>query len=306
MSQPYLDLARQGKNHWWRYALSIIVILGFWLFLGGLPIIALVVIGLIRGTITPNDTNPIEKLGAFDLYAAILLGFIPLFIGLFLSVRFIHGRRVMTLITPLKRPIWKRFWLGFGVWTLLVGLASLVEAWLYPGRYQFTFMPAEFLAFLVVGLALIPIQSGTEELLFRGYILQSLGLKVRNPVILSIMNGLFFWLPHLGNPEVEVDFWLVSSMYVTLGIFFTAITLRSQGLELALGAHIANNLFMTVVASYPAGALPASAFFTVTTLDPVYGLASLLVSALLFYGIIFIGFRRWFEQGVSTEAQPEN
>jgi hypothetical protein len=50
------------------------------------------------------------------------------------------------------------------------------------------------------------------------------------------------------------------------------------------------------VASYPHGALPTPAFFSVTKLDPVFGLVSTVAGALIFYVVVFKGFTGLFEQ----------
>ena len=47
------------------------------------------------------------------------------------------------------------------------------------------------------------------------------------------------------------------------------------GLELALGLHVANNLYSALVANYTVSALPSESIFTVNVIDPFYGLISL-------------------------------
>jgi membrane protease YdiL (CAAX protease family) len=66
-----------------------------------------------------------------------------------------------------------------------------------------TFQPpgGEFLLFLVVAVILVPVQSGFEEVFLRGYLLQGLMQFLRNKVVLAILTGVIFALPHLANPE---------------------------------------------------------------------------------------------------------
>jgi hypothetical protein len=55
----FLELARQGKNEWWRYILTVFLILIIWQILGALPSIYLFIFVLAKGNpqtnITPCD-----------------------------------------------------------------------------------------------------------------------------------------------------------------------------------------------------------------------------------------------------------
>jgi hypothetical protein len=138
-----------------------------------------------------------------------------------------------------------------------------------------------------MALALVPIQTSAEELLFRGYLLQGLGRLTRQPIVLAVVSGLLFALPHFFNPEVAVNFWAVMAFYFSFGAAMTWITLRDGSLELALGVHAANNLFGTLLASYAGSALEAPAIFTAAGFNPWYNLISGLLALLAFYLVIF-------------------
>jgi hypothetical protein len=94
-------------------------------------------------------------------------------------------------------------------------------------------------------------------------------------------------LPHLANPEVRTDFVLMPAYYFGIGLLLALVTLRDNRLELAVGAHAANNLFSSLVANYVNSALPTPSVFTVSRLDALYALAAFVVTAVIFYGGIF-------------------
>jgi membrane protease YdiL (CAAX protease family) len=144
-----------------------------------------------------------------------------------------------------------------------------------------------FLPFVIPVLLLVPIQTSSEELLFRGYLLQAFGLKIRNWLVLCFLSGLFFALPHAGNPEVSVNFWLVMAYYFSTGMFLAFITLKDQRLELALGVHAANNIFTSLFANYKVSVLPTPALFTIQTLDATFALAAYLLSIVVFWLVFF-------------------
>ena len=139
-----------------------------------------------------------------------------------------------------------------------------------------------FLPFVLLALILVPVQTSAEELFFRGYILQGVGLRMRNIWVLSAISGLLFGLPHLLNPEASVNYPLLFLYYFTFGFSLAYITLRDGRLELALGAHAANNLFSVIFANYTLTVLPTPSLFTITVLDAVYSVPAALIGMAIF------------------------
>ena len=65
------------------------------------------------------------------------------------------------------------------------------------------------------------------------------------------------------------------------------IALRDGRLELAIGLHAANNVFLALVANYEGSALATAAVFTARELDPWYSLATLVAGGSAFYWWFF-------------------
>jgi len=284
METSFLDLARQGKNDWWRYALSTVVILVSWLGGSVVLFIPMFAISLMSGSRpVPNpETGEITGVDPLLLVTTLLLSFLPLLISLLLAVRFIHQRSLTSLITPLPRIDWKRMAIGFLAFGVLIGLACIVEAFLFPGRYQFTFEPLETLKFVPVILLLIPFQAASEELVFRGYMLQGIGLLTRQAWIPVTISSLLFMLLHISNPEAQTNTVLALASYLVSALIFALVTIRDNRLELAIGMHIANNVFVLLVNNV-VSTLPVPSVFTVMELDVVYNLVSLIVIGVIFY-----------------------
>ena len=283
----YLEVARQGKNDWWRYLISFPAILVTWLFIGSIPVVILMMYVSLDGD-PATDFSGTGFVGIPVLleFLITMVSFIPLLAATLLAVRFIHERPLKTLITAHAHIRWRRVLAGAGVWLLIAALLSTVESILYPGRYVLTFQPV-LLIFALLALILTPLQTSAEEVFFRGYLLQWMGLRSKNQWLLSILNGALFFLPHAANPEMATDSILIGLGYFAIGFFFTLITLQDRGMELALGMHAANNLFAGLFANYSVTALPSPSLFTVQTLDPVYSLVSLVVGMIAFYVVFF-------------------
>ena len=284
----YLELARHGRTDWWRYLISFPAILMIWLMVGSIPVILLLTYVSMDGDPTTNFSGTgFVGVPVILEFLITMSSFIPLLAATFVAVRFIHERSLKTLVTAKAQIRWRRIFAGAGVWLLIAALLSVIEAILYPGRYVLTFQPAILLIFAALSLILIPIQTSAEELFFRGYLLQWMGLRLKNRWLLSFLNGVLFFLPHAANPEMATSSILIGLGYFLIGFFFTLITLQDNGMELALGMHTANNLFAGLFANYVVTALPSPSLFTVQTLDPVYSLISLVVGMIVFYMIFF-------------------
>lgn len=290
MTNQYLSLAKQGKNAWWRYLFSLLLILFFYQILGIIPFAILNATLILDGN-SATQLNPqtlqFEGIESLLPYLAINFVLISLLAGLYIAVRFVHQRRIITLVTPDKQIKWKRIYQGFGVYFLLISLMALVGFFLAPSEYKFTLKLNQFFIFLPIALIITPIQASAEELFFRGYLMQGLSLITRNSSIAIGGSSVVFMLPHLLNPETASNFILTALLYFCLGLFFAFITVRDNSLELAIGAHTANNLFVVLILNYSNSALPSPSIFTTSELDPFSSLISFVIVAIIFCLIIF-------------------
>lgn len=290
MGQQFLNLTELGKNGAARWLGGTALILFLWFVVGSiftLPFLLVSGANLLSGQLEDGDP--------FWIYIAVSVSFPFIWLGLWLAVRFIHRRAFRTLITPAPKISWARVAQGFLVWLVLIALAQIVEFVIYPERAQFTFDASRWLFFLPFVLILTPIQTSAEELLFRGYWLQGTGRLTKNFIVLCVVNGILFGLPHMLNPEVTSN--PGSSLLLFLNYFLTGAvlafyTLRDNRLELALGAHASNNLFAALAVNYTDSALTTPAIFTNSTLDATFGLIALAVISIAFYFIVFRVFTR--------------
>ena len=298
MGNEFLDLARQGKNDWPRYVLSLAVILTSWLFVGSLAF--LVFVGpqmgpylnqrVESGAALPGGSEVEQFLATVDplaTYLGLSATFVFLVLGILVAVKLIHQRPFLTLITTRASFDWRRAGQGFVWWFGLSLAAAAVEALLYPGRYQLTFNFRSFFIFLPFVLILTPIQTTAEELLFRGYLMQGVGLLVRRWLLPAILTSLLFGVLHGGNPELSTGGPLLLAVYFGSGLLAALLTLRDNRLELAIGYHAANNVFGALVANYAVSALPTPAVFTIMQNDVIYGLLSFVIMAVIFYVGVF-------------------
>jgi membrane protease YdiL (CAAX protease family) len=212
---------------------------------------------------------------------------VPFLLGTVLVTALIHRRSPLTLVTGRRSVDWGRVGTGFGVLFALVVLSTFVEYLLYPSSFSLGPSLAAFAPFALLALVLTPIQATAEELFFRGYLVQGAGLISRNSLFLAAASGVLFMLPHLANPGLVLP---VALYHFGFGAFFAWVSLRDGTLELAIGAHAANNLFGAAVLGFEGSALSTPTLFYTDRFVPAYSLAQFLVAAALFYLAVFVLF----------------
>jgi membrane protease YdiL (CAAX protease family) len=221
-------------------------------------------------------------------YLAVNFSIFMMLAGLALTVKFIHGRPLLTLVTPEAGVGWMRVARGALVWAVIAAAIVVIEDTLFPGRYYLSFDAGRFFAFLALVLVLTPIQAASEELVFRAYAMQGLALLTRRPALIAVASSVVFTAPHLLNPEVhQYGVLVMAANYFAIGMLLATVTLRDGRLELAVGLHAVNNVFLALVANYEGSALTTESVFTATELDPVYSLASIIAGTVVFHAWIF-------------------
>ncbi len=280
----FIDLAKQGRNNWWRYLLSLALILAF-------PLTVAIIASAVSGAVGYHAFGETENpgTGRDPITSFIELGVFDasLIVGILLGIRIVHRRPFLTLITPNRSIDWRKIRKSSILFLGLVTLSTLVDYSLNPSTYQFRLNPGRFLIFAPVAIVLVPIQTTAEELLFRGYLLQSMALLTRNRAALVLASGALFMIPHLANPEMSVGFWSMAFYYFLVGGILTIITLRSNSLEMTIGIHAAINLFAALIVNYANSALETESIFYCTELEPVFTIVSFAVMALVFYLVMF-------------------
>lgn len=294
----FIGAARQGKNQWWRYILGIFLILFSWLILGGLLygislVIALAIATVIQGTLgseIPDGVVDIQEIiNQIPPAIAYFLQNIP-FLFFFLSLLFvvcvIHKRHFLTLIRGDRSIRLRRFWQGFGLWFVLLSSINFIAYFLNPGSFEINFNPISWCLFAIPAFFVVILQSGTEELFFRGYILQGLGLSIANKTVLATLTGIIFAIPHFFNPEMLRDPLILSLTYLSLGCFLGLLAVKDNGLELALGQHAANNFVIVTLFNTKDSVLVSPAIFLSDSSNPAVGLIVYWLEFAIFYYLL--------------------
>ena len=117
-----------------------------------------------------------------------------------------------------------------------------------------------FLILAAIALIMVPLQTSFEEYLFRGYLMQGIGVLAGNRWLPLVITSVIFGGMHIFNPEVQKLGYIIMIYYIGTGFLLGIMTLMDEGMELALGFHAGNNLV---------GALLVTADWTAFTTNSV-------------------------------------
>jgi membrane protease YdiL (CAAX protease family) len=254
---PYHRLYRaQPTYRWWRPLVAIVMTAVF--FLGVSILVAIPVFIVLFATnaidfLSPTAAGDLTQLISPDMARPWTLVFglgsiilvLPL-VPVALRIAGIRpaGVRVNILHSVLFRLRWR--WLlvclipAAVVWVATfagqIGIALALGEQLLPFS---TDVPTYLLSVLIV-LLLVPVQAATEEFLYRGVLMQSVGAWVRFAPVTIVVSAVLFGVSH------AYDGWGILTVMV-MGVGFGFVTIRTGGLEAGIAMHTVNNVAAFVV-----------------------------------------------------------
>lgn len=239
----FLEQAFKSTNKFWKYIVgSLLIFLAA--TIGQIPMLVVIFVKSF-GEDIPFPSSDKELMTFLEpnlTLFLILFSFVIAMLGIFLVVKFLHHQSFLEVTTARKKVDWNRIFFSFGIWSIITIGSTAVMFYLNPENFIINFKPIPFLILAVIGIFMIPIQTSTEEYIFRGYLMQGFGNLAKNKWFPLLMTSLIFGLMHIANPEVEKMGNIILIYYIGTGLFLGIITLMDDGMELALGFHAANNL----------------------------------------------------------------
>lgn len=298
----FLKQALSYKNPFWMYLLGSFVIIIFNVF-GQLPLTFAIIE---EGAVTPGS-DPMEAMRNIDKNLQLFLLLTPFvigFLGLWLVVKKLHERTLLSISTSRKTMDWSRSLFAFLVWAGITVVIILLDYVLSPEDYKWNFNPQQFIILFIVATLLIPIQTSMEEYVFRGYLMQGFGGLFKNAWAPLVMTSLIFGSLHIFNPEVEKLGYGIMGYYIGTGFFLGVMTLMDEGIELALGFHAANNLVTALLVTSNWTAFQTESVL-IDISEPSLG-AEIFISLLVLYPLFLLlmskkyGWKNWKENLTST------
>lgn len=244
---PYHRLARDSPDftHWRLPVAAILGAVAYGFLAFGLLLVAMVVVA-----VSGNDPEAwidamAEEIPLDDpAELAFQLGLIAVMLPCVLVPVAVLWRRHVGYLHSVAGHL-RRGWLGLctAVAFAVVGVSlilSVVVAAVTGESVAFDSLDVRAVLSIVVVLLVVPFQAAAEEYVFRGGLLQLIGSWTRWAVIPVLATSLIFAAGHL------YDFWGLVSVFA-FGVIAAVLTIRTGGLEAAIGLHVANNVVLMVL-----------------------------------------------------------
>ncbi|MEV5493311.1 CPBP family intramembrane glutamic endopeptidase [Streptomyces bobili] len=237
-------LARiRGRHRWWRPVLGTLFVAVAYTVTVGLLYGLVDAVGAARGHRRgPDGTVEFGPVTSTAVDLTMLAVAIPVVL---LAVRWI-GRRPAGTVSSVTGGLRGR-WLGLCLLAAVPILAATTGAMLLlPAEDEPSQQWAGWEVFgpaLAMLVLLVPLQAAAEEYVFRGWLTQAVGAFLRSPWIAIAPQAVLFAAAHgWGTPWGFADL-------VVFGAVAGWLTVRTGGLEAAIGLHAVNNLLAFAAAA---------------------------------------------------------
>lgn len=290
----FIEQGIGSGNKFWKYILGSILII-FASFVGQVPLlIALYYETYVNGKPYPTSNDAIMSFFEPNMTLfLILISFVFAMFGIFFVVRYLHNQTMLSITTSRSKMDWNRVLFSFSIWAIFTTVSTLAFYLSNPSDFVINFKPIPFLILVAIGTLLIPIQTSTEEYVFRGYLMQGFANLAKNKWFPLILTSVIFGVMHISNPEVSKMGNIILVYYIGTGLFLGVITLMDEGMELALGFHAANNLVSALLVTSDWSAFQTNSIFKDIS-QPSAGL-DVIFPVVIIYPILLIIFSKKYK-----------
>lgn len=223
----------------------------------------------------------------------LLFSFFGMALGAAIAARLVHGRPVGSLFGPARMVV--RDFLRIAVLSAAVFGAGLL---LWPGFGDLVraIDPGLWLQLLPFALLGLLVQTGAEEVLFRGYLQQQLAARFRSALVWALLPSIAFGFLHYDPATMGGNAWAIVLATGLFGLAAADLTARTGSLGAAWGLHFVNNLFALLIVTM-GGGLDGMALYRMPEFDPTGPeLLPLLMLDLVLLAVVWGLARKWLRR----------
>lgn len=245
--ERFVEPARASAQLW-RLALGIVLVAGIFLVLSQM------IFGTLFRVMGPETAAQIARDGQSGQTAAGMflllaqLGLLAVASGIVCVI--VHKRGALTLIGPLHLALRQFLAVSFGLIVLSIVL-FLLPPYGFDAPLERNMTTGRWLLLLPFGLVAVLVQSGAEEVFFRGYVQQQLAARFRSPLIWLVLPAALFGLGHYLPDSAGGNATTIAVWAMIFGLLTADLTARAGTLGPAIALHFFNNVSAMLVISVP-------------------------------------------------------
>jgi membrane protease YdiL (CAAX protease family) len=224
------------------------------------------------------------------LFALFLVPF--QFIGLFFALWWVHKRTIRSVFG--YGPLVRNFEIAVIICLLLYGAITLFQLFMDDGVPN---MPVgTWFLYMIPLLPILLLQVTTEELIFRGYLLQQFAAISKNPIVWMVIPSAIFGSLHYDpNKMGQEAAILVVVLTGLFGLILADLTRRTGNIAAAVGVHFVNNFIAICILPLGGTMTGISLFISkISVDDPDQALAaiqqsfvSLGIATIIYFAIVY-------------------
>jgi len=277
--QDYITIGRTFENYkWYKPLLTIIVTIIIYLILN--TVVTAIFAGIYGDTFITNMSATYEAMNMAD--ATTIYGFLVLILfipSIYIASKIVKDRPFSSYASSRGGWDWKLYLKCLAIPIAIYVVMTLISVAVQGQAHGVNRLTP---LVIVVFIVLICAQSISEEFLFRGIIMQTIGSWVNIPVVAIIIPSVLFAALHPYNIIGVVTTFIV-------GVMFAVVAWKTNGLEAGSAIHSINNITSFMLGFSGIQQIATNA----TPVDAVLNLASQMISIIV---IIYLGKKyEWFE-----------
>ena len=227
----------RARPEFWRLLLGVIVMVAVYAAFIGAMFGLLAVTGSFGGALP--DLGLVLTASTPGGLIVLLFTFIGMGIAPMVAARLLHGRGPGTLFGR-GALVLRDFAIAAAVVASVLGVSLVIWSIFFdavPG------LPFErWILFLPAALVLLLIQTGAEELVFRGYLQQQLAARFASPFVWAALPAVLFGFAHFAPDEAGPNVWIGVAITALFGLLAADLTAKTGSHRRGLGPSLRQQL----------------------------------------------------------------
>jgi membrane protease YdiL (CAAX protease family) len=229
---------------------------------------------------SPSQGNVMDGFDTFyGIFSSVLIALaIP---ALYLATKIVRDRPFSSYLTSVGRWDWVIFAKSAAVFLAVYLIVQIADALIYGFELDIKLTVLTFFALIII----TPFQCFAEELICRGFMMQTLGSWFRIPAVAIIIQAIIFTLGHGYNVTGML------TVFVS-GLCFGFLTWYTKGLEVSSAMHSINNIMSFTIAGITTTAIATDIPLMDGILDIILNLAAIAVLFLIEWKFNWISLKK--------------